>query len=563
MRVLIIGGVAGGASAAARIRRLDENAEIVIYEKSGFISYANCGLPYYIGGEIKEKKELTLQTPQSFYSRFRIEAKVNHEVLSINRKAKTITVKDLESGHVFEDKYDKLILSPGAKPNVLRATGLEGEGFFTLRNVEDTLRIISYVEDKKVKSATVIGGGFIGLEVAENLRLLGLDVTIIEYASHLLAPLDLDMASFLHAEFRAHGVKLMLSEGVTSFARSGKMIVTKTNKNNSVLANIVIIAAGVTPDSTLAKDAGLELRVRGSIKVDEHMMTSDKDIYAVGDAVSVKHFVTGEESFISLAGPANKEGRIAADNICGLYSVYKGSQGSSVLKAFDLTVATTGINELQAQKAGINYEKVILSPLSHAGYYPGGKLMTLKVLYDKGGLRVLGAQIIGQSGVDKRVDVIATAIHFNAKITDLKDLDLAYAPPYSSAKDPVNMAGFMGENIENRLVEQVYVEDLYKLKMQDDSFFLDVRTDAEFERGHVDGFYHIPVDNLRERCKELPKDKKLYLLCQSGLRSYIGVRMLKQLGYDAFNIAGGYRLLNSFYKEVVQNANCFECGLER
>lgn len=563
MRVLIIGGVAGGASAAARIRRLDENAEIVIYEKSGFISYANCGLPYYIGGEIKEKKELTLQTPQSFYSRFRIEAKVNHEVLSINRKAKTITVKDLESGHVFEDKYDKLILSPGAKPNVLRATGLEGEGFFTLRNVEDTLRIRSYVEDKKVKSATVIGGGFIGLEVAENLRLLGLDVTIIEYASHLLAPLDLDMASFLHAEFRAHGVKLMLSEGVTSFARSGKMIVTKTNKNNSVLANIVIIAAGVTPDSTLAKDAGLELRVRGSIKVDEHMMTSDKDIYAVGDAVSVKHFVTGEESFISLAGPANKEGRIAADNICGLYSVYKGSQGSSVLKAFDLTVATTGINELQAQKAGINYEKVILSPLSHAGYYPGGKLMTLKVLYDKGGLRVLGAQIIGQSGVDKRVDVIATAIHFNAKITDLKDLDLAYAPPYSSAKDPVNMAGFMGENIENRLVEQVYVEDLYKLKMQDDSFFLDVRTDAEFERGHVDGFYHIPVDNLRERCKELPKDKKLYLLCQSGLRSYIGVRMLKQLGYDAFNIAGGYRLLNSFYKEVVQNANCFECGLER
>lgn len=563
MRVLIIGGVAGGASAAARIRRLDENAEIVIYEKSGFISYANCGLPYYIGDEIKEKKELTLQTPQSFYSRFRIEAKVNHEVLSINRKAKTITVKDLESVHVFEDKYDKLILSPGAKPNVLRATGLEGEGFFTLRNVEDTLRIRSYVEDKKVKSATVIGGGFIGLEVAENLRLLGLDVTIIEYASHLLAPLDLDMASFLHAEFRAHGVKLMLSEGVTSFARSGKMIVTKTNKNNSVLANIVIIAAGVTPDSTLAKDAGLELRVRGSIKVDEHMMTSDKDIYAVGDAVSVKHFVTGEESFISLAGPANKEGRIAADNICGLYSVYKGSQGSSVLKAFDLTVATTGINELQAQKAGINYEKVILSPLSHAGYYPGGKLMTLKVLYDKGGLRVLGAQIIGQSGVDKRVDVIATAIHFNAKITDLKDLDLAYAPPYSSAKDPVNMAGFMGENIENRLVEQVYVEDLYKLKMQDDSFFLDVRTDAEFERGHVDGFYHIPVDNLRERCKELPKDKKLYLLCQSGLRSYIGVRMLKQLGYDAFNIAGGYRLLNSFYKEVVQNANCFECGLER
>ncbi len=563
MRVLIVGGVAGGASAAARLRRLDEKAEIVIYEKSEFISYANCGLPYYIGGEIKEKKELTLQTPESFYSRFRIETKVNHEVIAIDRKAKTITVKDLESGYVFKDNYDKLILSPGAKPNGLRATGIEGDGFFTLRNVEDTLRIRSYVEDKNVKSATVIGGGFIGLEVAENLRGLDLDVTIIEYASHLLAPLDDDMASFLHAGFRAHGVKLMLSEGVASVERSGKMIVTKTTKGNSVPSDIVIIAAGVTPDSTLAQDAGLELGLKGSIKVDEHMMTSDKDIYAVGDAVSVKHFVTGEESLISLAGPANKEGRIAADNICGLDSVYKGSQGSSVLKAFDLTVATTGINELQAQKAGINYEKVILSPLSHAGYYPGGKLMTLKVLYEKGSLRVLGAQAVGESGVDKRIDVIATAIRFKAKITDLKDLDLAYAPPYSSAKDPVNMAGFIGENIENGLVEQVYVEDLYKLKVQEDSFLVDVRTDAEFERGHIDGFYHIPVDEIRERCKELPKDKKLYLLCQSGLRSYIGVRMLKQLGYKAFNIAGGYRLLNSFYKEVVQNADCYECGLER
>ena len=563
MKVLIVGGVAGGATAAARIRRLDETAEITVFERSGYISYANCGLPYYIGGVITDPEELTLQTPESFFSRFRINMKVHHEVTAIHPDQKTISVRNSKTGEEFEESYDKLILSPGAKPTQPRLPGVGIEKVFTLRTVEDTFHIKEYINKNQPKSAVLAGGGFIGLELAENLKELGMDVTIVQRPKQLMNPFDADMASFIHSEMRKHGVKLALGHTVEGFEEKDGGIDILLKDEMPLHADMVVLAIGVTPDTHLAKDAGLELGIKGSIVVNDRMETSAPDIFAAGDAVQVKHYVTGQNALISLAGPANKQGRIIADNICGGDSRYSGSQGSSVIKVFDMTAATTGINETNARKAGLDVDTVILSPMSHAGYYPGGKVMTMKVVFEKETYRLLGAQIVGYEGVDKRIDVLAVAIHAGMKATELKDLDLAYAPPYSSAKDPVNMAGFMIDNISKGTLKQWHLRDIDFLPRDGSVILLDVRTTSEYGNGHIEGFKNIPVDELRERLDEIEKDKPVYVICQSGLRSYIGTRILEGNGYKAYNFSGGFR----FY-DAVMNDRCLietatACGMDQ
>ncbi len=562
MKVVIVGGVAGGATAAARIRRLDEKAEIVVFERSGYISYANCGLPYYIGDVITDAEELTLQTPESFYSRFRVDMRVHHEVTAIHPEKKTVSVKNLKTGEEFEESYDKLILSPGAKPTQPRFSGTELDKVFTLRTVEDTLRIKKYINQNHPKSVVLAGGGFIGLELAENLRELGMDVTIVQNGKQLMNLFDHDMASFIHNEMRKHGVKLALGHTVEGFEDRDGGVDVLLKDEAPLHADMVVLAIGVTPDTALAKEAGLELGIKGAIVVSDRMETSVPDIYAAGDAVQVKNFVTGEDALISLAGPANKQGRIIADNICGLDSRYNGSQGSSVIKVFDMTAALTGINERSAKAAGLDADTVILSPMSHAGYYPGGKVMTMKVVFEKGTYRLLGAQIVGYEGVDKRIDVLATAIRAGMKATDLKDLDLAYAPPYSSAKDPVNMAGFMIDNIANGVLKQWHLEDADKLPRDGSVTLLDTRTVWEYSQGHIEGFKNIPVDELRERLDEVEKDKPVYVICQSGLRSYIASRILEGNGYTAYNFAGGFRFYDAVTNDRALTCRATACGMD-
>ena len=563
MKVVIVGGVAGGATAAARIRRLNEQAEIVVFERSGYISYANCGLPYYIGDVITDRSDLTLQTPESFFSRFHVNMKVRHEVTAIHPEKKEVTVKNLETGEEFEESYDKLILSPGAKPTQPRLPGVGLDKLFTLRTVEDTFCIKDYINANHPKSAVLAGGGFIGLELAENLRELGMDVTIVQRPKQLMNPFDADMASFIHNEMRKHGVKLALGHTVEGFEERDGGVDVLLKDEQPLHADMVILAIGVSPETTLAKDAGLELGIKGSIVVNDRMETSISDIYAVGDAVQVKHFVTGQDALISLAGPANKQGRIAADNICGGDSHYTGSQGSSVIKIFDMTAATTGVNETNARKAGLDVDTVILSPMSHAGYYPGGKVMTMKVVFEKATYRLLGAQIVGYEGVDKRIDVLATAIRAGMKATELKDLDLAYAPPYSSAKDPVNMAGFMVENIANGVLKQWHLEDADRLPRDGSVTLLDTRTVEEFAHGHIDGFFNIPVDELRERLGELDKRKPVYVICQSGLRSYIACRILAGNGFDCYNFSGGFRFYDAVTNDCCLIESATACGMDR
>ena len=562
MKVVIVGGVAGGATAAARIRRLDEHAEILMFERSGFISYANCGLPYYIGDVISVPEDLTLQTPESLFSRFRITAKVRHEVTAIHPDRKTVSVTNLDTGEAFEERYDKLLLSPGAKPTQPRLPGVGLKQLFTLRTVEDTLRIKEYIQRNQPKSVVLAGGGFIGLELAENLRELGIDVTIVQRPKQLMNPFDGDMAALIHNELRKHGVKLALGHTVEGFKEKNSGVDVLLKDENCLHADMVVLAIGVTPDTVLAADAGLELGLKGSIVVNDRMETSVPDIYAVGDAVQVKHYVTGQDSVISLAGPANKQGRIAADNICGRDSRYPGSQGSSVIKVFDLTAATTGINETNTRKAGLDVDKVILSPMSHAGYYPGSSVMTMKVVFEKKTYRLLGAQIIGYEGVDKRIDVLATAIHAGLKATQLKELDLAYAPPYSSAKDPVNMAGFMIDNIQNGLLKQWFLEDLPSLPHDGSVTLLDARTPGEYSAGHIDGFQNIPVDELRERLGEIPSGNPVYVICQSGLRSYIATRILAGYGYDTYNFSGGFRFYDAVTNDRCLIESATACGMD-
>ena len=561
MKVIIVGGVAGGATAAARIRRLDEQAEIVVFERSGYISYANCGLPYYIGGVIEDPEELTLQTPESFFSRFRVAMRVRHEVTAIHPDKKTVSVTNPETGDAFEESYDKLILSPGAKPTQPRLPGVGLDRLFTLRTVEDTFRIKEYIDRNHPQSAVLAGGGFISLELAENLRELGMEVTIVQRPKQLMNPFDLDMAAFIHSEMRRHGVRLALGHTVEGFEEKNGGVDVLLKDEAPLHADMVVLAIGVSPDTHLAQEAGLELGVKGSIVVNDRMETSAPDIYAVGDAVQVKHFVTGQDVLLSLAGPANKQGRIAADNICGGDSRYLGSQGSSVIKVFSMTAATTGVNETNARKAGLDVDTVILSPMSHAGYYPGGKVMTMKVVFEKGTYRLLGAQIVGYEGVDKRIDVLATAIRAGMKATELKDLDLAYAPPYSSAKDPVNMAGFMIENIANGVLKQWHLADA--LPRDGSVTLLDTRTVGEYASGHIDGFLNIPVDELRERLGELDKGKPVYVICQSGLRSYIACRILHGNGFECYNFSGGFRFYDAVMHDRCLIESATACGMDK
>ena len=461
-----------------------------------------------------------------------------------------------------KENYDKLILSPGAKPTQPRLPGVGIDKLFTLRTVEDTFRIKEYINKNHPKSAVLAGGGFIGLELAENLRELGMDVTIVQRPKQLMNPFDPDMASMIHNEMRKHGIKLVLGYTVEGFKEKDNEVEVLLKDNPSLQADMVVLAIGVTPDTVLAKEAGLELGIKESIVVNDRMETSVPDIYAAGDAVQVKHYVTGDDALISLAGPANKQGRIIADNICGGDSRYLGSQGSSVIKVFDMTAATTGINETNAKKSGLEVDTVILSPMSHAGYYPGGKVMTMKVVFEKETYRLLGAQIIGYEGVDKRIDVLATAIHAGLKATQLKDLDLAYAPPYSSAKDPVNMAGFMIDNIAKGTLKQWHLEDMDKISRDKSVVLLDVRTVGEFNRGHMDGFKNIPVDELRERINEVEKEKPVYLICQSGLRSYIASRILEGNGYETYNFSGGFRFYDAVVNDRALIEKAYACGMD-
>lgn len=555
MKTIIIGGVAGGATAAARLRRLDEKAEIIILERGEYVSFANCGLPYYIGGVITDRENLTLQTPQSFKARFNIDVRVLNEAVKISPDTKTVTVKDLRTGETYEETYDNLILSMGAEPIRPNIEGADGSNVFTLRNIPDTLKIKNYIATAKPRSAVVIGGGYIGVEMAENLVEAGLKVAIVELADHLIAPLDFDMAADVHRYIKSKGVYLHLNNGVKAI--SGNTIILQ---NGEITADMIILSVGVRPETAIAKDCGIELNPRGSIVVNNKMQTNIPHIYAVGDAVEVEDFITKKPAFIPLAGPANKQGRIAADNIAGYESVYTGTQGSAVLKLFDMTVATTGLNEKSATAAGIDYDKTYTYSASHATYYPGAAQMSVKALWDKKTLKIIGAQIVGFDGVDKRMDVLATAIRFGAKITDLTTLELCYAPPFGSAKDPVNMLGFVAENIVSGKLKQFFWHDVENLPRDGSVFLLDTRTPYEVMNGKIDGFVNIPLDSLRERLDEIPKDRPIYVHCHSGLRSYLACRILTGNGYDCYNLAGGWRLYESVINEhTVPEYSCKDC----
>lgn len=555
MKTLIIGGVAGGASAAARLRRLREKDEIVMLERGEYVSFANCGLPYFIGGVITDKSKLTLQTPESFKARFNIDVRVQSEAVKIDPAQKTVAVKDLKTGEIYNESYDNLILSPGAEPVKPNIEGADASFVFTLRNIPDTLKIKDFINEKQPMDAVVVGGGYIGLEMAENLKEAGLNVTVAELSEHLIPSLDFDMAADVHRYLKSKGINLLLNNGVKAI-KDGRVVLNR----GEVKADMVIMSAGVKPETRLARECGIPLNGRGSIIVDSHMRTGVPDIYAVGDAVEVHDFITGQPVFVPLAGPANKQGWIAADNIAGIPSEYTGTQGSAVIKLFDMTAGATGLNEKGAAAMGLDYDKTYIYSASHASYYPGGANMSVKALWDRKTLKLLGAQIVGFDGVDKRLDVLAACIRLGAKITDLTRLELCYAPPFGSAKDPVNMLGFTAENIVTGKVKQFFWHDVANLPRDGSVTLLDVRTPLEVSRGKIDGFINIPVDSLRERINEIPADKPVYVHCHSGLRSYIACRILSGLGYDCYNLAGGWRLYESVINErTVPEYICTEC----
>ena len=538
MKVIIIGGVAGGATAAARLRRLDEEAEIIVIEKSGYISYANCGLPYYIGGVIREKSALTLQTPESFRARFRIDARVSSEALRIDRKKKEVLIRDNRTGREYSESYDKLILSPGAEAIVPPFPGVNDRRIFTLRHTEDAFAIREYAEKNKNGNAVVIGGGFIGLETAENLRHMGVGVTLIQLTDHVMSTFDRDMAEPLHAELRKNGVDLHLGTAVEAFSdKDGKLEVI-TSKG-SFTADFVVLAIGVRPDSSLASECGLETDSRGSIITDSSMRTSDPDIYAAGDAVSVRNTASGQMGMAALAGPANREGRTAADSIAGIESRFRGTSAASILKCFSLTAASAGLSEESAARAGIPCECIVAYPGSHAGYYPGAEGILIKVLYEKGTGRILGAEAVGREGTDKFIEKMSMAVSLGLIGDDLASLDPAYAPPFSSAKDPVNIAGYIIGNRERGILEEFSYKDIPSLDMNK-SMLVDLRTEAETANGMIEGAVSIPLDSLRENLGKLDRTKTIYVYCRSGQRSYIGMRILKANGFRAKSLSGGY-----------------------
>lgn len=562
MKVVIIGGVAGGATAAARLRRLDERAEIVVLERGGYVSYANCGLPYYIGGVIRERAKLLLQTPESFKRRFRVDVRVQNEAIEIMPAVKQVRVRRLADGSEYVESYDKLIYAPGAKALRPPFVG-QDERIFTLRTVEDTFAIDDYFKARAPQRAVVVGGGFIGIEAAENLVERGIGVTLIQLEDQVMLPFDYDMACILHSKLREKGIDLRLASKVISLRGDADGIAAEIEGKEPAWADFAILAVGVTPETELAKKAGLALGMKGAVLVDAHMRTSDADIYAVGDAVQVKNFVTGADALVPLAGPANKQGRIAADNIAGIASVYKGAQGSSVMKLFDLTAACTGLNERSARQAGRAADSALLFSPDHATYYPGAKNMTLKVIFDRADGKILGAQAIGFGGTEKRIDVLAAAIRAGFTAEDLTELDLCYAPPYSSAKDPVNMAGYVIGNLLGGPVRQHTWKDVEKIAADEGAVLLDVQTRGEYEAAHLNGAVNIPVDELRGRMNELDKSKTIYVNCYSGLRSYIACRMLTANGFQCSNLAGGIR----FYKVVAEGGGYDEvsrhlCGIK-
>ena len=558
-KIVIVGGVAGGASAAARLRRLDESAEITMIERTGFVSYANCGLPYYVGGVIPEKKSLTLQTPQSFKSRFNIDVRVSSEVTGIDRENKRVSVKNLADGSEYALDYDKLILSPGARAMVPDTPGVESPRVLKLRTVEDALELRRRVEEERPERAVVIGGGFIGLEAAENLMEAGVKVTLLQRSEQVLPPLDWDMACELHSHMREKGLDLRFKHAVESYEETENGIRVHVKGRESIDCSFVVLAVGVVPESELARAAGLELGPKGSIMVDSHMRTSDPDIYAVGDAVPVADPVTGALKLTPLAGPANKQGRIAADNICGIPSEYRGTLGSTVIKVFDLTAACTGLNEKAAKSAGVKYETIVGYWGNHAGYYPGAQNMLVKALFDPDTGRILGAQIVGPAGVDKRIDVFATAIRAGLTGDDLAEIELAYAPPYGSAKDPVNMCGFMIQNIRAGLVKQFHWDDVAGLPRDGSVTLLDVRNPGEYAAGHIDGAINIALDGLREHLGELDRSRPVYVNCFSGMRSYIACRILAGNGFDVYNLSGGWRFYSLTQQGRADNDH-YPCG---
>ena len=541
MKVVIVGGVAGGASAAARIRRLDEHAQIIMIERSGYVSYANCGLPYYVGGVIKEQEELTLQTPESFWDRFRIDVRVRQEVTAINPTEKTVTVRTLDSGKIYTETYDKLLLAPGAKPTVPALSGVDSERVFTLRTVEDTLRIRRFVEDQKPKTAVLAGGGFIGLEMAENLVEMGVSVTIVQRPKQLLAPLDADMASFVHAEMRRHGVALRLGETVTGFRQDGDSVLTLLEESEPLRSDMVLLAIGVTPDTHLAKEAGLELGIRGSIAVNERMETSVPDIYAVGDAIEYPHPLTGKPWLNYLANPANRQGRIVADNmVFGNTVSYEGAIGTSIAKVFDMTVASTGLAAKRLKQWGMEYQSSVTHSASHAGYYPDALPLTLKLTFHPKTGKLYGAQCIGYEGVDKRIDQIAGLIKRGGTVYDLMETEHTYAPPFSSAKDPIAIGGYVASNIISGAMPVISWRELVEEK--DKVMLIDTRTPEEFSFGTIPGAVNIPLDEMREHLAEIPTDKPVVLFCAVGLRGYLSLRILMGCGYrNVRNLIGGYK----------------------
>lgn len=538
-KVIIVGGVAGGASTAARLRRLDETVEIIMFEKGEYISFANCGLPYYIGEVIDEREKLIVQTVEQMSTKFKIDIRNLSEVIKIDKENKVVTVTNHKTGESYEETYDVLVLSPGAQPIKPGISGInECNNLFTLRNIPDTDQIKSFVDNQKPKHAVVIGGGFIGLEMAENLHERGLEITLVEASSQVMAPLDIEMVSIIHEHLVDKGVKLILNDGVKSFENNGKKVVL--NSGQVIETDLIILSIGVHPETTIAREAGLALNERDAIVVDKKMKTSDESIYALGDAVEIMDFVNKQPTIIPLAWPANRQGRIVADNICGKESEYKGTLGSSVAKVFDYTVAATGNNEKTLKRLNLEYKALHIHPGSHAGYYPGAFPIAYKLLFNPTTGQIYGAQGVGIDGVEKRIDVIATAIKGNLNVIDLQDVEVCYAPPYNSAKDAVNMLGYYAENIMDGLIETIDWSEVNSLD-ETTSVVLDVRESFELMTGKIKNSIHIPLGQLRNRLNELPTDKTVYVTCQVGLRGYVACRLLNQYGFKAKNIDGGVK----------------------
>ena len=538
-KVLIVGGVAGGASTATRLRRLDENLEIVIFEKGEYVSFANCGLPYYIGDIIQNRESLLVQTPESLKARFNLDVRVNSEVVGVNGKDKKVKVKT-KNGEKYEENFDFLVLAPGAKPLFPSIKGIENKKIFTLRNINDMDKIKAEIKNNGVKKTVVVGGGYVGIETAENLKHLGIDTTLVEAAPHILAPFDSEISNILEYELVNNGIELMTSEKVVEFQENGNEIIIKLESGKSVTTDMVILSIGVSPDTKFLEGSGINLGERGHILVNENLETNIDGVYALGDSILVKNYITNQDVAIPLAGPANRQGRIVAGNIVGRNEKYKGSLGTAIIKIFELTGASTGLNERSLKQLNITYEKIYLHPNNHAAYYPGASPISIKALYNKENKQILGAQAVGISGVDKFIDVMATSIKFKATIDDLAELELAYAPPFLSAKSPANMVGFIGQNIEDDLLEQVFMEDLKKYD-EKKTIILDIREELELIGGKFDNSINIPLSELRKRYTELPKNKEIWTYCAVGLRGYIATRFLSQKGYRVKNLAGGIK----------------------